>query len=425
MPPLLASIAALLLSVALLQAGNGLQGTLLPVRADIEQFSTFAIGLLGSTYYAGFVAGCLLGPYLVRQVGHIRVFTAMAALASAAPLVHGLLPMPLPWWLLRVLTGFCTAVLFMVIESWLNERATKQTRGSVLAVYLVINLTVVTIGQMMLTLYDPNDFVLFALASILVSVAAVPVALSAAPAPAPIQRVKIHLREVFQISPVGFVSCFAVGAANGAFWALGPRFASASGLAVAGIAIFMSVTVLAGAAGQWPIGKLSDRLDRRRVLLAVSVLVGLIGAALSLRGEATGHGLMVLTAFWGFFAFPMYGLAVAHANDYAATDQFVEVSSASLLVYASGAAVGPLAAASLMTHLHASHLYTYTAFVHFALALFVLWRMRQRAPAPVKEQVRFIDALEASQTVSSTFESELQEELVKTSDAATSARQGD
>lgn len=418
MPSLLAPIAALLFSVALLQAGNGLQGTLLPVRADLESFSTFAIGILGSTYYAGFVGGCLLGPYLVKQVGHIRVFTAMAALASAAPLVHGLLLMPLPWWLLRVSTGFCIAVLFMVIESWLNERSTKQTRGSVLAVYLVINLTVVTLGQMLLTVYDPAEFILFAVASILVSVAAVPVALSAAPAPAPIKRVKVHLLEVFKISPVGFVACFAVGATNGAFWALAPRFAGASGLAVAGIAVFMSVTVLSGALGQWPIGKLSDRLDRRKVMLVVSLLVGAVGVALAVRGEATGGSLFALSALWGFLAFPMYGLAVAHANDYAAFDQFVEVSSASLLVYAAGAVVGPIVAATLMTRIHASHLYSFTAFIHFALALFVLWRIYQRAPVPAKDQVRFIDALEASQTVSSTFETELQDQLVKTSDEA-------
>ncbi|MDH3378006.1 MAG: MFS transporter [Gammaproteobacteria bacterium] len=419
MGKLITPIAALLVSVALLQTGNGLQGTLLPIRAEIEAFSTFSIGFLGSTYYVGFAMGCLLGPYFIRQVGHIRVFTAMTALCSAVPLAHGLLLLPAPWWLLRVLTGFCFAVLFIVIESWLNERATKQTRGTILAIYLVINLTVMTLGQMMLTLFEASGFVLFAIVSILVSVAAVPVALSVAQAPAPIQRIKISLPRVFRASPVGFVGCFAIGAANGAFWALGPIFAGATGLPVSGIAIFMSITVIAGAAGQLPIGKLSDHIDRRKVLLTVSLLAAGAGSALWWHGETTGNGLFILAVFWGFVAFPMYGLAVAHANDYAAADQFVEVTGGLLLVFAAGAVIGPMIAASLITYFHAASLYAYTAAVHLILASFVFWQMRQRAPAHAEEQVRFIDALEASQTVSTSFDSERQEDLVRLSEAKT------
>ncbi len=412
MTAVIAPVVALLVSIALLQTGNGLQGTLLPVRAEFEAFSTLSIGLLGSTYYLGFVGGCLFGPHLVRRVGHIRVFTAMAALASAAPLAHGLLLMPAPWWVLRILTGFCFATLFIVIESWLNEHATKETRGSILGVYLFINLTVVTIGQLMLTVQDPNDFVLFAVASILVSLAAIPVALSVAPAPAPIESVQIRLRNVLRTSPVGFFGCFVVGATNGTFWALGPRFASASGLAVAGVAVFMSVTVLAGAAGQWPLGKYSDRIDRRKVLLGASLALAGVGALLWWHGETNDYRLFVLCAAWGFLAFPLYGVSVAHANDHAAADQFVEMSSTLLLIFAAGAVVGPLLAALLMTSFHASVLFAYTASMHLLLAGFVLWRMHKRAPVPERDHVRFIDALEAAQTVSTTFDTELEADMV-------------
>lgn len=419
---IIAPIAALLFSVALLQAGNGLQGTLLPVRAAIEHFSTFSIGLLGSTYFVGFIAGCVFGARLIRRVGHIRVFTAMAAIASVTPLIHGLVLSPISWWVLRVITGFCFAVLYIVIESWLNERATRETRGSIFAIYLIINLTVMTLGQMTLTLFDVDGLVLFAIAAILVSVAAVPIALSPSPGPEPISRARLNIIKVFRISPVGFVGCFAVGAANGAFWALGPGFASAGGLPVAGIALFMSATVIGGAIGQWPIGKISDRYDRRKVMAIVCGLSALLGIALWWLGDASGNWLYLLTAAWGFMAFPLYGLAAAHANDFAEPDQFVEVSGALLLIYAAGAIIGPMVAAVLMSSLHASWLFAYTALVHVGLMVYIAWRAKCRRSAPSESRVRFIDALEAVQSVSPAMDTAMQEEMIE-EDRLESARQ--
>ena len=225
MTSVIAPISALLLSVGFLLAGNGLQGTLLPIRAGMEAFSTPDIGILGSAYYVGFASGCLLGGRILRRAGHIRTFTAMASIASAVALAHALVLSPWFWWLARATTGFCLAVLFMVIESWLNERSTKQTRGTVLSIYLIINLTVITVGQMMITLYDPGSWALFALASILVSLAAVPIALTVSPAPTHVQTVSIRIRRLHRLSPVGFAGCVTVGLANGAFWALGPVYA--------------------------------------------------------------------------------------------------------------------------------------------------------------------------------------------------------
>ena len=168
----LAPVSALLLSVAILLMGNGLQGTLLPVRAGIEAFSTFDIGILGSSYFLGFALGCLLGPYAVRRVGHIRAFTAMVSIASTTALLHVVVLNPAVWWVMRGLTGFCFATLYMIIESWINEKASNETRGFVFSVYTIINLTVITLGQMMLTLTDPGTFVLFAVASVMISIAA-------------------------------------------------------------------------------------------------------------------------------------------------------------------------------------------------------------------------------------------------------------
>jgi len=200
----LAPVSALLLSVVFLLMGNGLQGTLLPVRAQLELFSTTDIGILGSFYFLGFAASCYFGPLVVRRAGHIRTFAAMVSLASTATLVHVLVLEPVFWWPVRAITGFCFAVLYMVIESWLNEKSTNETRGTVFSIYTVINLFVLTVGQMMLTLADPKAFPLFAVASILVSIAALPVALTKSPAPAPIASVQIRIRYLFKSLPVGF-----------------------------------------------------------------------------------------------------------------------------------------------------------------------------------------------------------------------------
>ena len=225
----LAPVATLLVGVSILLTGLGLQGTLLPVRASLEAFSTFSIGVMGAAYFLGFTLGCLKGGELVKNVGHVRVFLAMTALGSAAPLIHGMVLNPVAWSLLRFLTGFCFAVLFVVIESWLNERSSNEDRGIVFSTYVMITLTVMAAGQMMTLLYDPSGLQLFVIASVLVSLGAVPVALSKSQTPEQPQEVEVDLRRLFRISPAGTVGCFAHGVANGAFWALAPVFTAGDG----------------------------------------------------------------------------------------------------------------------------------------------------------------------------------------------------
>ncbi len=206
-----AQITALLLSAAILLMGNGLQSTLLPLRAQVEAFSTVQIAIIGSAYYVGFAAGCFWGPNLVKRVGHIRTFTAMVAIASAAPLMHNIWVAAVFWWLLRVASGFCLATLFMIIESWLNEKATNENRGVVFSIYTIISLTVVTLGQLMINFSAIESFVLFSVASALVSLAAVPLALSKATAPAQVQTVRIRLGYLDRLSPIGVLGAFVVG----------------------------------------------------------------------------------------------------------------------------------------------------------------------------------------------------------------------
>lgn len=393
------SVAALLLSVAILLTGSGLQGTLLPLRAQIERFSTVDIGVLGSAYFLGFAAGCLLGPVLVRPVGHIRAFTALVSIASTTAIAHVLLTDAIVWWVLRAITGFCFAALYMIIESWLNERATNQNRGTIFSIYTIINLTVLTAGQMMITLETPASFVLFALASILVSLAAVPVAMTTAPAPAPIARVHIRLRHLYRISPVGFVGGLIVGLANGAFWSLGPLYAQTIGMNTTGIAIFMSAVVLAGAVGQWPFGYVSDRRDRRLVIIVGGI--GAMAAAIALAVLPAQQTVLVLAlaAVYGCFAMPLYSLSAAHMNDFVEPGGFVEAASGLLLVYAGGAVIGPMIASGLMRGIGPMGLFLFTAASHVLLICFAVYRITRRGRAPEEDRVKFVDSLRVVQTV--------------------------
>jgi MFS family permease len=395
----LAPVAALLFSVSLLLMGNGLQGTLLPVRGNIEAFSAIELGLLGTAYFLGFTFGCMHGPLLLRRSGYIRAYLAMTALASVVALLHALYVEPVAWWALRAVAGYCFAILYIVIESWLNACSNNRTRGTVFSVYTAINLTVITAGQMMLGFADPEAFTLFALAAILVSLAALPVAFTRSSSPVQPGLVHPRIGKLYRISPVGVAGCFAVGLANGAFWALGPVFAQDEGFGVNEIAVFMSAVVLGGALAQWPLGGLSDRVDRRRIMIAAAIVAMLAGLALMLIPEADRMAMVVAGAVFGAGAFPLYAIAVAHANDYADASESVEVSSGLLLVYGVGAAIGPLLASTWREIAHGPALFFFTALVHLMLIGYVFWRISQREPPEPEQRVPFAEAAIVAQTV--------------------------
>lgn len=386
----LAPVGALLLSVALLLMGTGLQGTLLPVRANLENFGALSIGVMGSAYYVGFVAGCVLTPKLIRRAGHIRLFAAMVSIASAIPLAHAMLVGPVPWWILRSLTGLCLAGLYLIIESWLNERATPENRGLVFTTYTTVNFSVITLGQMLMLADDPIRFHLFSLASILVSLAAVPVALTRYPQPAPISSARLSLGNLYRISPVGVAGVLTVGLANGAFWGMAPAFASQIGLTVPQIAWFMSATVIGGALSQWPFGRLSDRMDRRKTILIACILACGSALLLILIGVAMPT-LMIGAAFlFGVFSFPLYALSAAHANDMTKDVDFVAIAGGLLLINGAGSVIGPMLGGIAMDRFGPLGLFGFTAFVHGAMTVFTLHRMRQRAAPPEEQKADFV-----------------------------------
>jgi MFS family permease len=404
----LAPVAILLISVSILLTGQGLQGTLLPVRASLEHFSTIAIGTMGAAYFFGFTVGCLKGGELLRRVGHVRVFLAMSALASASPLLHGLIIQPVVWGSLRMLTGFCFAVLYVVIESWLNELSDNENRGVIFSSYAMITLTVFAAGQMMTLLYDPSGLQLFIIASVLVSIGAVPVALSTSPTPELPQRVSVDVKRLFEISPSGALACLVTGLANGSFWALGPVYATSLTNTVEIAAWFMTSAVIGGAIAQWPLGILSDVIGRRKVLVAVSLAGGVVGLLLFLAVPVLNFTTAnILAAFWGALAFPLYTIAVAYANDFAEAGEYVMVSSGLLLMYGIGATIGPFAASAVMTLQGTGSLFLFTALVHAALVAYVMIRFFSRR-TQATQQIAFIDALSAAQTASQVFEEDIQ-----------------
>ena len=402
----LAPVAALLLSVAFLLMGSGLQNTLVPVRAEIEGFQALALGGLGAAYYFGFMIGCIAAPLIVQRAGHIRSFVAMGSIGSSVALVHPIFVEPWTWIGLRIITGFCLAGLFMIIESWLNEQATNESRGVIFSTYLGINLSVITIGQLLITIDDPEAFSLFALASILVSLAAVPLSLTRSQEPVAPNRVKLRILRLYRMSPVGLVGSFSVGLSNGAFWTLGPVFAAVSGDGAESAAVFMAVGALAGAAGQWPIGRLSDRMDRRIIIMIACLLAAIADILMAIFGSDDPTFRLICVAGFGVFALPIYALAAAHMNDMVTDSGFVEAAGGLLLTFSIGAVLGPLAASAAISVMGPAGLFSVIAAVHLSMTVFVASRMRIRRAKPNDERGDFTEAALAAQTVAAVEELE-------------------
>ncbi len=386
-------IFALLTSVAFLLTANGLLGVLLPTRALAQGFNSIDIGIMGTAYFGGFFVGCLLGPRLVRRVGHIRTFAALTSSVCILALVHGLFDERLVWWLARGVTGICFAALYVVIESWLSEKSTNDNRGVVFSIYTIVTLTVITIGQLAITLMSTQGFALFALAAILISMATIPVAISIAPAPAHFAASRMRLSDLLQRSRVAVIGCLGIGMANGAFWTLAPVFAELNAGNTNTVAIFMSLTVIAGAFGQWPLGRLSDRVDRRRVIAGASIAAAFGAIVLVGTPPTSTYSTYLGAMIFGTFAFPLYALCAAHLNDFVETDGYVEAASGLLMTYSVGAIVGPLIASALMAGFGAKSLFVYTASIHAAVAVYAIYRLRQHEPAVATERASFSDAL--------------------------------
>lgn len=393
------SIVTVLLCAGVLLAGTGLFQTLIPLRADQEGFSTTLIGLLGTAYFGGFMIGCHVGPMLIRSVAHVRCFAGAAAVLTILCATFPLLVDPWFWGALRMLTGTCLAILFIVIESWLNDRSSNRNRGRILSIYIIVTNVVTMAGQLMVNVSDTRENLLFTLVSMLICASIVPLALTPTVTPKPIPSARLDLRFLFALSPAGAAGCLLVGAAEGAFWSLGPVFAQDRGMGTAEVTLLMAAFVLGGTLSQWPLGWVSDNVDRRIVIAGTALGTVVTGLALAFVEPSANRVYFAIAVAHGALMVPLYALCLSHANDHAPNERMVEISGGLLLTYSIGATVGPLAAALSMEGDRPGGLFVFIATVLGALGLFAIYRMVRAPVGRPGERLDFVPVPKTSQSV--------------------------
>lgn len=386
----------LLIAAGILLGGNGLQGTLIALRGNMEGFSDTVIGLMGTFYFAGFLLGCLAVSRMMKAVGHVRAFAALAAVASAGTLLLILVIDPVMWCAVRFAGGFCFAGLFTIIESWLNSGVDNRSRAQVLAVYRVVDIGSVTGAQFLIPVVGAGGFAIFAIMSIMITLSLVPVSLGDRSNPVPPEDVKLDLARVWRISPLGSIGCIAVGVTNSAFRTLAPVYAEGIGMSVADVVTFVSVGIIGGAIIQYPLGYLSDRWDRRWVLLLTTCGAMLAGLALTFVAKTDPTLNFMMVFIFGSFAMPLYSLSAAHANDRAGKSEFVLINAALMLFYSFGAIGGPIAASAVMERFGPGALFAFSAFVYAIFILITLYRMLVRSGVPSEKRSRFTALLRTS-----------------------------
>ena len=376
---------AILLGLLLLMLGNGIQGTLLGIRGAIEGFSTYEMSLVMSAYFLGFFGGSRMTPRLIQRVGHVRVFAALGSFTSAVLILFPTLTDPWAWIFLRVLIGFCFSGIYVTTESWLNNSVTNENRGKALSLYLIVQMAGIIAAQGLVALGDPSGFILFIIPSVLVSVAFAPILLAVTPTPAFETTKPMGIFEVFQISPLGTVGVFVLGGAFGALFGMASVYATEAGFTVAQISLFVATIYVGGLLLQFPIGWVSDRMDRRILILGVSA----VGGAAALVGSLTADLYWVIlgVAFLvGGTANPLYALLLAYVNDYLDTERMAGASGALIFVNGIGAITGPLVIGWLMAQMGPRGFWLFVALLMLGLAAYAVWRMGRRpAAVPVEE----------------------------------------
>ena len=384
MVPMIAKIGALLFGVALLILGVGLLNTTLALRGNLEGYSDFILGLITSAYFVGFFIGTYIALPLVKRMGHIRAFAACASVASAGVLLHQLIVNPYAWMVFRVLTGAALVILYTVIEGWLNGQTPAEQRGKVFAVYMVVNLLSLATAQQLLRLDPEITFVLFALASVLFSLSLVPVTWTRLQQPQINNVGKIQLRQLWRKAPVAVTGAVVSGLAMGAFWGLTPSYAVQTGLSNTQVASLITCAVLGGAACQLPLGRYSDKHDRRWILLFIAITATVLCGLLVLFG-GSGWRTFALMAGFGGMAFAVYPVSVAHMVDQLDPEDMLAGGSGMLLLHGIGAMLGPALAGQLMLLGQAYLLPSYWAVSHALLAVIAGWMLFTRKPVPAEQ----------------------------------------
>ena len=390
MNAVLLPVAPVLTGKALLLVGNGVFSTFIALRMALEGFATGSIGMVVAAYSVGFLLGCRFAGRLIRRVGHIRAFAVLAGAMCAFTLLYPFMIGTVPWTLLRAFNGAAAAGMFMITESWLNHRTPAGERGRVLAAYTIANKLAFGGGQFLLGLADPGGQLLFMAAAIAYALSLIPVAATAESAPPIEDARRMRLHELYRASPLGVVGVLLAGLVGSAVSGLAPVFAQRIGLSATEVGTFIAVLTVGGLVLMWPIGWLSDRFDRRIVLLATVLLMMLSAMGLAVAWNWSMFALYSLIALFGGLSGAIYPICVAHTNDFIEKSQVVSVSGSMLLLWSVGATIGPLAASPLMDAFGPSALFWLAAAFSMALAIFVAYRRRKRVGRPVPEQSPFV-----------------------------------
>lgn len=379
----LRSVWVLLLGVTILSLGHGLHGSLVGVRASAENFDAATTGLIMSGYFAGLLLSSIVTPRVVQSVGHIRVFAAFASVVSTAVLLIPLWIDPVWWFLMRFVAGLCTSGLFIVCESWLNSASTNKNRGQLLSIYMIVTYAAMGLGQLLLNVSNSSGFSRFIIVSALLSMAMLPLTLMRSETPSLAGTRSVTIAEIYRSSPLAIVATLASGMAQSAFFSMGAVYALMQGLPLSLVSVMLALPPLALIISQYPAGLLSDRYDRRSIIMILSAIAAAI-ALISIPAAGLSPTILIgLFTIFGAIALPIYSLVIAHANDHMVKEQMLGASSKLVLLYGTGAMAGPSIAGLFMQYLGSSGFMSFMAMIYATMAAYALWRRRMR-PTSIK-----------------------------------------
>jgi len=379
----------LFIGLALIGLAVGVQGSLLGIRAEIEGFDDYLIGLLMSCYFAGFLAGSRLTPKMIQRVGHIRIFAALSAVASVSILIHAIYVNPWAWALMRLLTGFAFSTIYVVSESWLNQASTNANRGQILAIYTAILLSGICAGQFMLNIADPADSTLFMLISVMVSVAAVPILLSVIATPPLEETERVSIMHLWRRTPMGVTGIVLSQWVSSILFGMGAVYATKLGFSIYQVANFMGAMMAGGMIFPWPLGKISDVVDRRWVMGYSCLAAVVVAIIISFQTEASAT-LYFLTFLFGGFSLSLYSLVVALTNDHLRPKEIIPASGTVILIAGLTSITGPITAVFWLEIFGLQSFFILLASCLLLLAGISIWRVLTIPALPAEYKVQSV-----------------------------------
>ncbi|MEK9677703.1 MAG: MFS transporter [Rhodospirillaceae bacterium] len=395
----LSSVMAILFATWFLSTGQGLHQALIPLAAEHHFFSQISISLLASVYFGGYLAGCIFAPALIKRVGHSRTLAIAAASLSALSLFHVLMPNEVLWILFRVMVGLAFATTDLVMESWLAASAENQDRGKLLSIYRLIDLGSLGLGQFLIASASPGEFLLFALVAICVSVTVVIVLASTAPTPPIPQSVSVRFWHVYTVSPLAVIGSLLHGIASGIYWGYAPLIAEDASDSDTAVGVILAATLIGAALAQYPVGWVSDKYDRRKMLIWLSAMAAVFSVIIALLSGKHPELMGVLMFFYGATSFCIYPLVITYAFDRTNKEEFVEVGAAVLMAYGVGAFAGPLLAPLASFWGEMSLVFLIVGLSYTGVFGFALYRSGQSSPVEKEETVKFVPMPASTQQI--------------------------